>query len=470
MTTYSEALQYIEQIPRFAVKSSPEAARTWLDLLGSPDRKMKILHVAGTNGKGSVCNYLACILREAGYHAGLFISPHLVDIRERIEVDGNLITEEEFVSEFEKVRDLVRENSELPHPAYFEFLFLMAMDYFGQKAPDYVILETGLGGRLDATNTVAVRELSVITRIGMDHMQYLGDTVSEIAAEKAGILRAGTPAVILEKPQEAFRTILQRAVSIGAPVYTVDPQSCEVNVMSADSIVFSYGAGYDALRARLQTRAIYQAENAALAARAIRVLNRRIQSDGGRVITDDEIVRGLEAAKWPGRMEEILPGVWLDGAHNTDGFRAFLESVKSGTGNMGKGRRILLFSAVRDKQYREELRMIENSGLFTDIVAVPMRGTRALTRSELEKALQESAMLRRQEIYAADPKLLFHLTDDENQRKAETEISLHEVSGAKEAVEKYILARNAEDEVYAAGSLYLVGELRALLTQSGSLQ
>lgn len=461
---YAEAVEYLERIPRFAAKSSPEVTRAWLKILGDPERGMKILHVAGTNGKGSVCCYLAHILREAGYSVGLFTSPHLVCIRERMEVDGQLITEKEFASEFAKVSGVIQEHTELPHPAFFEFLFLMSMEFFRSKGPDFVILETGLGGRLDATNTVGTKELTVITRIGMDHMQYLGDTLSEIAAEKAGILRSGIPAVYLEDPAEAFGTILQKAVSIGAPSYTIGSDTYGVTEILRDGTDFFCHTGRgEIFHARLRTPAVYQAENAALAVRAAEVLNNVIHERGGREITRAEIVRGLESSCWPGRMEEVLPRVWLDGAHNTDGFRAFLESVQRGAGEIPEGgRRILLFSAVRDKQYREELQMVEQSGLFTDIVAVPMHGARALTLTELEEAVQESVQLRRQELYRNSPGLLFHLAGE----KAAGDISVHEVSGAGEAVEKYIAAKRPEDEVYAAGSLYLTGELLALLKRS----
>lgn len=451
MQSYTEAVAYIERIPRFAVKSSPETTRIWLDLLGEPDRGQRIVHVAGTNGKGSVCSYLAHILREAGYSVGLFTSPHLTDIRERMEVDERKISEEAFAAEFGKVRELVRGHEELPHPAYFEFLFLMAMDWFQRQMPDYLILETGMGGRLDATNTVLSKEMTVITRIAMDHMQYLGDTIPKIAAEKAGILRAGTPAVFLEEPSEAFRTILQRAVAIGAPAYTVASKTFTKSGVSHGGVDFSFCTRYDyTLRARLHTPALYQAENAALAAEAALILNQRIHERGDRALTQSAICRGLERAQWPGRMEEILPGVWLDGAHNPDGFRAFLESVRRSTESRTQGRRFLLFSSVRDKQYREELQMIVRSALFTDLVAVPMQGSRALTRRELEEAAEE-------------------------QTQTGGTLRFHEVSGAEEAAEKYVCGRDPEDAVYIAGSLYLVGECRALLkgaqkSESGSKQ
>ena len=187
--TYEEIVDSIAEIPRFSKNHSLPETRGYLDALGAPDDVLwkggtKIIHVAGTNGKGSVCNYLAEIFRAAGFHVGLFISPHLVDIRERMLLDGEMIPKEEFVRSFQKVTALTTPHRgpagdiSLPekpeHFTYFEFLFLMAMVWYGEKKPDVLILETGLGGRLDATNCVRHKSAAVITRIGMDHCQYLG--------------------------------------------------------------------------------------------------------------------------------------------------------------------------------------------------------------------------------------------------------------------------------------------------------
>ena len=161
-----EAAEYIEDMPRFSSKNTPEVTKAYLRLLGEPDRDMKIIHVAGTNGKGSVCNYLESICLAAGYSTGLFISPHLSDIRERLRLNGQMIPEEAFIEIFDRIRDLAGQDG-LPHPSYFEFFFLMMMAWMGEEKPDLVILETGVGGRLDATNTVREKLLTVITRIGL---------------------------------------------------------------------------------------------------------------------------------------------------------------------------------------------------------------------------------------------------------------------------------------------------------------
>ena len=437
MKSPADVEKYLNATPRFTKKSTLADLGKYLKRLGNPQKGMKIVHVAGTNGKGSVSSQIASCLREAGFHTGLFISPHLTDIRERITVDGEMIPEDRFVELFKAVRNEAAEAEEegLSHPLYFEFLFLMAMLWFSEKKPDYVVLETGLGGRLDATNSVQDKVMTVITRIGIDHTAYLGTTIAEIASEKAGILRKDCPAVFLNEPDEAYKVIKQKAEELGAPVYKVSRRSYRVNRADENGIDFSLYNSYDKnLRIFLPCRALYQCENAALAAEAAGIL---LDAEG---IHDPGIIqRGIEKNIWPGRLEEIRPGVWIDGAHNPDGMRALLESVKStaeasGGSPAGK-RRILLFSCVKDKDYTEELQMIRESGLFTDIAAVPMRGGRALDSGSLLRSVGE---------YASG-------------------ITIHECDSVEDAVNRFIMDKDEDTEIYAAGSLYLVGEIRGLL-------
>ncbi len=185
MTAYAKATQYIDDIPRFAGKNTVEDTGRLLSLLVGNDMQSRIVHVAGTNGKGSVCAYLRSILMESGRSVGMFISPHLETMRERISINGEWISEEEFGHVFDKVKAGIGEAEKqgLSHPSFFEYLFLMAMYYFYEKKPDIIILETGLGGRLDATNCIRKPAVCIITEIGYDHMQYLGDTLEEIATE-----------------------------------------------------------------------------------------------------------------------------------------------------------------------------------------------------------------------------------------------------------------------------------------------
>ena len=435
-----EAENYLDSTPRFTKKTSLDNIRKYLDRFGNPQEGLKIVHVAGTNGKGSVCAQIASCLREAGFRTGLFISPHLSVIRERISIDGEMIPEEEFLALFSRVKQecLRAVDDGLPHLLYFEMLFMMAMLWFGSKKPDYLVLETGLGGRLDATNAIEDKAVTVITRIGLDHTFYLGDTVAKIAGEKAGILRKGCPAVFLSEPEEACEVIRSRALETGAPIFELSPQMWKVNSADENGIDFSLDNRYDKnLRITIRDRALYQCENAALAVTACGILLR----EAGKY--DPGIIRrGIEKTFWPGRMEEILPRVFIDGAHNPDGIRAFLESVKMITAaerlKLPVGRVFLLFSCVSDKDYNEELGMIGRSGLFTDIAAVPMGGSRALDAATLRACVGENSR----------------------------GVAIHEVASVEDAVESFILRRDKEDLVFAAGSLYLIGEMRDLIKNS----
>ena len=433
--TYEEVLSYIESIPKFTTKNTLDVTRAYLRLLGSPEKGPRVIHVAGTNGKGSVSAYLAKILQKAGYTTGLFISPHLVDIRERMSIDGEMVSKEEFFDLFGRIFSICGREG-LPHPAYFEFLYLMAMVWFSEKKPDFLVLETGLGGRLDATNAGEKKDLTVITRIGIDHTQYLGTTLSEIAFEKAGILRSGVPLICLEEPSSAFSVIRKRAEETGAPLYSVGPSAWSGSKVNAKGIDFSFcglyhGKGNDnedtmgSVRALLPTHGLYQMENASLASAAALVLG----------ISPSVITEGLEETFWPGRMEEICPGVFLDGGHNADGIRAFLSSAGALTPGPG-GKRILLFSVVSDKDYRAMLRMIFEAGIFDVIRAVPMPGARALKREALEETVKDL------------------------QRDFPASCARVEQGSVEEAFDALLKEKHKEDLLFVSGSLYLVGILK----------
>ena len=216
--TYKQAEEYILSIPKFSSKNSMEDTKDFLRFLGNPDRELQIIHVAGTNGKGSVCAFLTSILCHAGYHVGTFISPHLVTMRERFLVDREMVSEEEFLEAFLQIKTALEAyaDGDSYHPSFFEYLFFMSMLIFRKKQVDYVVLETGLGGRLDATNSVEKKLATVITSIGYDHMEYLGDTLTAIAGEKAGIMRPGTPVIFSDKNPQVTEAILQAAKTVEA--------------------------------------------------------------------------------------------------------------------------------------------------------------------------------------------------------------------------------------------------------------
>ena len=457
MITFEEAVAYLKDMPRFTVKKNPADSRDlkwFLKKLGNPEKDLRIIHVAGTNGKGSVCAYMSSILQEAGYRTAVFTSPHLVDMRERFAVNGKMISEEAFLQVYCAVGDALQEaNSVNPGVLlpgeeaapefvlnFYEYLFCMALLCFAEEKPDYCIIETGLGGRLDATNYVDNKLLTVITRISLDHVQYLGDTTAKIAAEKAGILRPGVPVVYLDGDADASAVICRKASELGAPQIPVSKKDYTFLGFRKKYIDFSLRSEYyNYISLTLHTIARYQMENAALAVRAVEVLFRSADTEenGGRLCagvgcpTVEEIRRGILGCFWQGRMEEVLPEVYVDGAHNDDGIRAFLDTVEQD--GCTEGRR-LLFGVAADKDCRHMIQRVITSGLFERIAFTHMRTARSLSLEELKGLL------------AAYP-------EDRFTMYTEADTALREQLGEKRPGER----------LYIAGSLYLVGEIKESL-------
>lgn len=426
ISTFEEAVAYINEIPRFTKKNTMEDTRTFLHRLGDPDQNMRIIHVAGTNGKGSVCAYMRSILEAAGYRTAVFTSPHLVDIRERFVMDGEMVSEKDFLRAFLKIYDLL--TPPIPHPTFFEYLFLMAMVLFSDSRPDFCILETGLGGRLDATNAVSHKELAVITRIGLDHTEYLGETMEKIAAEKAGIMQKGAPAVFWDTSGETTKVFQKRAAELGILADSVSKKDYTFLNFKKKSIDFFVNTEYYCyINLTVRTVAAYQMENAALALRAVEIL------DKGRTVLEEHIRQGIWNCFWAGRMEEVLPEIFVDGAHNQDGIRAFLESVKQ---DGYEGRRNLLFSAVKDKDYVHMARALDSSGLFEKIAVAPMQTGRGILAQQLR------------ELFGVRAGCRYEMYDN-----------------VKEAFCSLADSRRPGERVYVAGSLYLAGEVKELVLQ-----
>ena len=431
--SYEEAVDYILDVPRFTKKNVPEDTERFFDFLGRPGERAKIVHVAGTNGKGSVCAFVTSVLERAGIFTGLFSSPHLVDIRERFRLNGEMISREAFASCLNRVMDSLElfraETGKAEyHPTFFELLFFMGMLWFSDQKAEAIVLETGMGGRLDATNVVRRPAVCVITRIGLDHMEYLGDTKEKIAAEKAGIIKPRVPVVFWDEDPSVSRVIVEKAKKIDAETIPVSEEEVGFFNFKNKTVDFSMRSGYyEYIRVCLHTPAVYQRQNAALAVRALEVLNGKLmqEPEAAKRITREAIEEGLSAAHWSGRMEEVLPGVLIDGAHNEDGVHAFLESVRH---DGCEGRRSLLFSVVSDKRAGRMAEQILESGLFSRIVAAPMKSGRSLTREQLDEIWMGQA-----ELYDSPEK----------------------------AFDTLIREKGKKDMVYAAGSLYLAGQLLA---------
>ena len=237
---YAEAEEYINQIPRFSKVKSEENVDEILALFGHPEKKFAYIHVAGTNGKGSVCAFLDSMLRMAGKKTGLFTSPHLITTTERMKINGQNISEEAFTEIFEELLHAVkvREKAGHLHPTYFEWLYLMAMIWFDRQGIEYGIIETGLGGRLDATNHIAQPVLTIITSISYDHMEILGSTLTEIAGEKAGILKAGVPVICDGSEPEAVAVIRQKAALLHCPLKVIEPEQVKILLNRGKNIDF----------------------------------------------------------------------------------------------------------------------------------------------------------------------------------------------------------------------------------------
>ena len=414
---------YIYNIPKFSKKCSLDNTRELLKRLDNPALDKKIIHIAGTNGKGSVCSYLASILNASGYRVGTFTSPHLVRMNERIRIDGKEITNEAFVAGYSKVRvvseEMVREG--FCHPSFFEFLFGMAMDFFGKNDVDYIILETGLGGRLDATNAISSPTLCIITSIGLDHTDILGDTIEAIAKEKAGIIKPMVPVVFGDYNEISSRVIVEKADELNAPAYGCVKEHISEIVKDDKYIDFSINNEYyDNVRFSIKSKGLYQTENAMLALTAAGVLG---------IKNIDNIKKGLKNAVWEGRMQELEKNMILDGAHNEDGINRFIESVLQDDAS----KRYMIFSAVKDKHYEDMIKKLCDSKLFQGYILVPIQDERGLSVKTMEAEFLKHG-----------------------------EVELLPMENLSQGIFEACMLRDEGYTIYIAGSLYLAGEVLAL--------
>lgn len=425
---YEEAVAYIEETPKFTTKNKLAHTKECLGRLGNPEKKFKVIHVAGTNGKGSTCAFLTSIFREAGYSCGLFTSPHLVVINERFQINEKNIDNQAFMSAFEKVKaladELVAEGSY--HPTYFEMLFLMGMVIFAEAGVDYVMLETGLGGRLDATTAVEEPAACVITSISFDHMQYLGNTIAEIAGEKAGIIVPGVPVIYDGNNPEAAKVIRKQAEALGSPYYEVKKENTEILRNTSAGIDFCMENEYYGNTAfSIPFIAGYQVMNAALALKTAEVLKDMVN------LPKDSVLRGLRETRWQGRMETVLPGVIVDGAHNEDGVEKFVETAE----HFQKDYPLtLLFSAVDDKDYTDMIRTVAGRIRFQHVIVTQVGGYRKVPSEQLADIFRKEGCL------CAE--------------------SCEDVESSFRRALEY---RGKEGMLFCVGSLYLVGEIKAII-------
>lgn len=401
------ALDWLYSTQLFGIKLGLENTHKLLRAMDLPAAGQKFLHVAGTNGKGSTCAFAHSILREAGIHAGLFTSPHLIHFRERIRDEERLITPAELVAGIDRLRSLVRGWD--PHPTFFELTLALALDWFRAREVEWVVLETGLGGRLDATNAV-MPAACAITPIGHDHMDVLGGTLAEIAAEKAGIIKPGIPVVIAPQACEAARVLERTANERGAPLIRVtEPVGEEV---------------------KLGLEGPHQAWNAAVAAALVQA--------GGIVVGGETLRIGLGAVTWPGRFQRVeVPGssgcVIIDGAHNAEGADSLIATWKRAFGQLKKARIVL--GMVSGKEPGDVISRLEPIAAAWHVVA--LQSPRGLSAEALAAQCGSSAA------------------------------QVHVYQSVREALQ-VLLSQGDTTPVLICGSLYLAGEALSLLTKDAA--
>jgi dihydrofolate synthase/folylpolyglutamate synthase len=380
--TYQECVDYVLSVPLFASKLGTDNLNRILDLMEHPERCCPVIHVAGTNGKGSTCAFLASILEGAGKRVGVFTSPHLVSINERIRVNQRLISNEEFVEVFEDTMQVIElaKQQGIAHPSFFELVFLMAAKYFQKQQVDYVIFETGMGGRLDATNVVKP-VLCIITSVGLDHIKFLGDTLEKIAGEKAGIIKQGIPVIYFDRKNEATAVIQEYAEKMQADLHLVEKKQYKIINFTEKNIDFSFDSGYYRYSGlQIRKTALYQVENAILAVKACELLMNRIDN-----LKDLDIIKaGLLSMTWPCRMQELAPHIYVDGAHNEEAIEAFCKTLEE---MFHKEQKILLFAVSKDKDYQKMIRRLCRIP-FEEIVVVRYEGDRAADIIEVEEAFR----------------------------------------------------------------------------------
>lgn len=421
--TYEEVVDTINNIRRFGNLAGVEITGRMFEALGNPQDHMRMIHIAGTNGKGSVSAFLCEILKAAGLKVGMFISPHLVDFRERIQVNGSMIGKEDTRRLGEKL--LTQDFGVCP--TMFDYCLVMAVLYFKEQQCDAVILETGLGGKMDSTNAIGVPEVSVITKIGFDHMAVLGDTLEEIAAEKAGIIKKGT-SLVLESQEEAVLSVLKEAAGRARvrQCRIVEPAEIKDCCYREGLQSFSFG-GYEQLA--MQMLGVHQYENAAA---AILAAEEFLKSGAVGMFTGEQvekcIYRGIRDTRWQGRMEILRksPFLLVDGAHNSNGVEALRESLVT----LFPGEKFhFIMGVMADKDYEK---MIEELlPLAIDFRTFTVESSRALQAKELAACIEGKGV----------------------------------PASCVEDLEACILSEEGdrENKTVAFGSLYFIGEIEALL-------
>jgi len=383
MMTYEQAVEYIHSTLKFGSVLGLDNIRELMGRLGNPQKKLRFIHVAGTNGKGSTCTFVTEILMNAGFSVGMFISPFVHEFNERIQIDRENISDESLASCTERVKKAIDEmmaegGDDVQHPTEFEIVTAIGFLYFLEQEVDYVVLEVGMGGRLDATNVIDVPHVCAITSISFDHTEYLGDTIEKIASEKAGIIKHGGIAVCypVQNPQAAY-VIEQTCIEKDA--IFIFPEEPEVRDMDIYGTVFDFGR-YKNLKIRLLGE--HQVYNAVTAIAIVEALREHWDVE----ISPDDIYDGLEQTTFAGRFEVINdePLTIIDGAHNTESISAFVKSVEEYLADCS---RVMVMGMLKDKEYNNCIQKVaEIADVF---IATSVDNPRSLSAEEVGKIARE---------------------------------------------------------------------------------
>lgn len=376
---YEEARVYLDHVSKYGSVLGLDSIRRLLDELGNPQKDLTFIHIAGTNGKGSILAYLSCVLTEAGYRTGRYISPTVMAYLERFQIDGEYMEKDEFAEITGEVKQAAERLIEKgrPSPTAFEIETAIAFLYFKKYNCDYVVLETGLGGLLDATNVVENTKVCVFASISMDHTGVLGNTLEEIAENKAGIIKAGAAVVTSPQKGEVLSVLRRKAEKMQCPVTVAEPEKAHVTASTLGEQRFSYEE-FENMTIHLAGQ--HQIENAVTALEIIRVLRR-----SGADIREDAVKKGLENARWPGRFEVLKrqPLVIADGAHNEDAAKRLAQNVEAYLA----GRKIIAVIGVfQDKEYDKMIEIMSPYLTCAYTVDLPNR-ERTLDKEELCKVL-----------------------------------------------------------------------------------
>jgi len=427
---YCEALAKLSQLTRFGINLGLQRITSLLGILGNPEKQVPIVHLGGTNGKGSTLAMLASILRAGGYRVGTFISPHLLSYRERFMINGENITEDTFVLLLEEIcgtlAEVQRETGEAP--TEFEVLTALAFLYFAREKVDIALIEVGMGGDIDSTNVVKKPLLSIITNVSLDHQDYLGNTLAEIAQKKSGIIKAGCPVVTASREEEVLQIIRQKAQDCRAPLWEVprdaswerQEETSTGQFFTVQTLQHDYG------RLFLPFWGQHQVENAVTAILAGEIL----QEQGWRMEVPT-IKQGLAKARWPGRLEVVgrRPLLVLDGAHNPAGIAVLAQWLAEKKEEVQ--RVLLVIGMLDDKDRALAAHLLEP--LVEMVIITKPNSYRAEHWQELSKNFHENKV----------PVLL--------------------IENLAEAIGKAVQEAQTDDLVLVTGSLYLIGEARAMM-------